>query len=93
MHPTVYIMASRRNGTLYVGVTSDLPRRVWEHRTGAFGGFTQQYGCHLLVWHEAHESMESAIVREKRLKRWNRVWKLRIIEEMNPEWRDLGGEF
>lgn len=89
MQPAVYIMASKRNGTLYVGVTSNLERRAWEHRSGTLGEFTHRYGCHTLVWYELHERMLSAIQREKQLKRWNRSWKLRIIEAMNPDWRDL----
>ncbi|MBL8504666.1 MAG: GIY-YIG nuclease family protein [Rhodocyclaceae bacterium] len=90
--PCVYILASRRNGTLYVGVTSDLVKRVWEHRNDAVDGFTKQYGVHDLVWYERHETMESAIAREKALKEWKRQWKLRLIEEANPGWRDLYAE-
>jgi putative endonuclease len=90
--PCVYILASRRNGTLYVGVTSDLVKRVWEHRNNAVDGFTKQYGVHDLVWYERHETMESAIAREKALKEWKRQWKLRLIEEANPGWRDLYAE-
>ena len=87
--PCVYILASRRNGTLYVGVTSDLARRVWEHRTGAVEGFTCDYSVHQLVYAEFHETMETSILREKRLKKWRRAWKLRLIECNNPQWRDL----
>jgi len=87
--PCVYILASRRNGTLYVGVTSNLVQRVWHHKTGAVPGFTQRYGVHRLVWYEAHPTMVSAIEREKTLKVWQRAWKLRLIERMNPSWRDL----
>lgn len=87
--PAVYIMASKRNGTLYVGVTSDLAVRVWQHRNDVVEGFTKKYGVHMLVYFELHDDMESAIVREKRLKKWNREWKLRLIEEMNPDWDDL----
>jgi putative endonuclease len=87
--PCVYILASRRNGTLYVGVTSDLPRRVWEHRSAAVPGFTQDYAVHMLVYTEFHETMESAILREKRIKKWRRAWKLELIERDNPQWRDL----
>ena len=87
--PAVYILASQRNGTLYIGVTSDLVQRAWHHKNDVFEGFTKQYGVHMLVWYELHEDMESAIIREKRLKKWNREWKLRLIEEMNPEWKDL----
>ncbi len=85
----VYIMASARNGTLYIGVTSDLPGRVWQHKQGTFDGFTKQYGCKTLVWFERFEDIEPAIGREKQMKEWKRLWKLRIIEEQNPEWHDL----
>ena len=85
----VYILASRRNGTLYIGVTSNLPKRVAEHRDGVVKGFTREYDVKTLVWYEMHGSAESAILREKRLKKWNRLWKLRLIEEMNPGWHDL----
>ena len=88
--PCVYIMASRRNGTLYVGVTSNLPNRVHQHKNGLIEGFTKQYHVHLLVWYEAYDAMESAIAREKALKKWNRSWKLALIEKMNPAWEDLG---
>ena len=87
--PAVYILASQRNGTLYIGVTSDLVQRVWQHKNDVVEGFTKEYGVYLLVWYELHEDMESAIIREKRLKKWNRAWKLRLIEEMNPDWNDL----
>ncbi|WP_109126131.1 GIY-YIG nuclease family protein [Dyella sp. C11] len=87
--PAVYILASQRNGTLYVGVTSDLIKRVWQHRSDAVAGFTSRHCIHALVWYELHETMESAILREKRLKEWKRAWKLRLIEGENPEWRDL----
>jgi putative endonuclease len=87
--PAVYILASKRNGTLYIGVTSDLVQRVWQHKNDVAEGFTKKYGVHMLVWYELHEDMDNAIVREKRLKKWNRAWKLRLIEEMNPEWKDL----
>ena len=87
--PFVYILASRRNGTLYTGVTSNLPKRIWEHKTGAFGGFGHEYGCKCLVWFEGHETLESAILREKRIKLWRRKWKLDLIEESNPRWIDL----
>jgi len=89
MQPCVYILASKRNGTLYVGVTSDLLRRVWEHKSDAVAGFTKKYGVHTLVWYEVHEMMGSAILREKALKNWHRAWKIRLIEESNPEWLDL----
>ena len=87
--PAVYIMASKRNGTLYVGVTSDLVKRVWEHRTGATDGFTKRYGCKMLVWFEAGGDMEHAILREKQLKAGSRARKLALIEQQNPQWRDL----
>ena len=87
--PCVYILASRRNGTLYVGVTSDLARRVSQHRSGAVEGFTRDYGVRTLVFAEFHETMEDAIVEEKRIKRWRRAWKLELIEQHNPQWRDL----
>jgi putative endonuclease len=88
-HPCVYILASRRNGTLYVGVTSDLARRVWEHRSDAIDSFTRRYAIHRLVFAEFHETMEEAILREKRIKKWRRAWKLTLIERDNPQWRDL----
>jgi putative endonuclease len=88
-NPHVYILASRRNGTLYIGVTSDLIKRVWEHKGDFVEGFSKQYGVHMLVYFEAHATMEDAILREKRMKKWNRAWKLRLIEENNPQWRDL----
>lgn len=87
--PAVYILASKRNGTLYIGVTSDIVERVWQHKKDVAEGFTKKYGVHTLVYYEWHEDMDAAILREKRLKKWNRAWKLRLIEEMNPEWRDL----
>ena len=85
----VYIMASRKNGTLYIGVTNDLVRRVYEHRTDAVEGFTRQNGVHMLVFFEATEAIETAIVREKQLKKWNRDWKIKLIEKENPNWEDL----
>jgi putative endonuclease len=87
--PAVYLLASRRNGTLYVGVTSNLIARIHQHRIGTTRGFTREYGVKLLVWFEQHEAMESAIIREKRIKKWNRAWKLNLIEATNPDWRDL----
>lgn len=87
--PAVYILASARNGTLYVGVTSALVQRVWQHKTHAFPGFTADHNVHLLVYYELHERMEAAITREKQLKVWQRAWKLRLIERANPHWRDL----
>ena len=91
-HPAVYILASKRNGTLYIGVTSDLVKRVWQHKNDAFEGFTKRYGVHMLVYYEMHASMVEAIEREKQLKKWNRAWKLALIEERNPQWRDLWPE-
>jgi putative endonuclease len=88
----VHILASRRNGTLYFGMTDDLARRTWQHRTGVVAGFTKKYGVKILVWYELHESRESAFKRERQLKKWNRAWKLRLIEQMNPQWRDLADE-
>jgi len=88
----VYIMASKRNGTLYIGVTSDLPKRAWEHRESAVDGFTKDYGVGILAWYEMHDNAESAITREKRLKKWSRAWKIRLIEERNPQWNDLFAE-
>jgi putative endonuclease len=85
----VYILASQRNGTLYIGVTSNLPKRVWEHRAGLVKGFTKEHDVKTLVWYEVHGCAEAAITREKQLKKWNRIWKLGLIERMNPEWRDL----
>ena len=85
----VYIMASGRNGTLYIGVTSDLPKRIYEHRTGAVPGFTRKYGCKILVWYEAYEDLDAARYRELQMKEWKRAWKLRVIEEMNPAWAYL----
>ena len=87
--PAVYILASARNGTLYVGVTSNLVQRVWQHREGDVPGFSLKYEVKTLVWYELHETMESAILREKTLKKWRRVWKLQLIESTNPDWRDL----
>lgn len=87
--PCVYILASDKNGTLYTGVTSDLVRRISEHKGGAKEGFTEKYAVHLLVWYEQHDTMESAIGREKAIKEWKRVWKIELIEKLNPEWRDL----
>jgi putative endonuclease len=87
--PAVYILASERNGTLYIGVTSNLPQRIWQHREGLVEGFTKRYSVKMLVWYEMHESMESAIMREKALKKWRREWKLELIEQSNAQWRDL----
>ena len=91
-NPCVYILASHRNGTLYIGVTSDLIKRCWEHRTGATVGFTKKYEVHQLVYYELHQNMYSAITREKQLKKWSRKWKLGLIEEHNPQWNDLWDE-
>ena len=85
----VYILASRRNGTLYVGVTSNLVQRVWQHREGVLPGFSKRYDVKCLVWYEQHENAESAIVREKQIKKWNRQWKVDLIERSNPYWNDL----
>jgi len=87
--PCVYILSSRRNGTLYMGVTSDLIKRVWEHKNGFAEGFTKRYGVHELVWYEMHGTMETAIRREKAIKEWKRQWKLALIEKENPDWIDL----
>ena len=87
--PCVYIMASKPHGTLYTGVTSDLVQRVWQHRNKAVDGFTRLYNVHFLVWYELHETMENAINREKALKKWNRAWKIKLIELTNPLWEDL----
>ena len=87
--PAVYIMANKRNGTLYTGVTSNLPQRVWQHREGAVEGFTSRYGCKSLVWYEAAETMETAIFREKQIKAGSRAKKLGLIEALNPDWSDL----
>jgi putative endonuclease len=90
--PATYLLASRRNGTLYVGVTSDLIARAWQHREHIVKGFTSKYNVTRLVWYELHGTMEGAITREKRLKKWNRDWKIRLIEERNPYWNDLWDE-
>jgi putative endonuclease len=90
--PAVYIMASGRNGTLYTGVTSNLPQRSWQHREGVVGGFTSRYGCKLLVWYELHSTMSDAIGREKQIKGGSRKKKIALIEGNNPTWRDLFDE-
>ena len=87
----VYILASRRNGTLYTGVTSNLVKRAWQHRNGEIDGFTKKYDVKRLVYYETHQTAEPAIKREKQIKKWNRQWKLRLIEEDNPDWKDLYG--
>jgi len=90
--PAVYLMANKRNGALYTGVTSDLPKRTWEHREGVIEGSTKRYGCKLLVWYELHSTMEYAIAREKQIKGGSRKKKLALIEAQNPQWRDLFAE-
>lgn len=85
----VYILASRKNGTLYTGVTSDISKRVWEHKEDITGGFTKRYGVKLLVWYRYYDDIRDAIGDEKRIKRWHRKWKLELIEAINPEWNDL----
>jgi putative endonuclease len=85
----VYILANQRNGTLYVWMTDDLAKRIWMHREEVLPGFTKKYGVKILVWYEAHESRESAFARERQIKKWNRDWKLELIEKSNPTWRDL----
>jgi putative endonuclease len=89
MQPAVYILASQRNGTLYIGVTSNLVKRIWEHKNDAVEGFTEKYGVHSLVYFELLDDMLNAIAREKQLKKWNRSWKLALIEKQNPTWQDL----
>ena len=85
----VYILASKRNGTLYTGITSDLVQRVWQHKNNIIEGFSQKYNVKILVFYEVHDNSESAIVREKQIKKWRRAWKLQLIEKMNPQWRNL----
>ena len=87
--PCVYLLANGMRGTLYAGVTSDLVQRVWQHKNDLVDGFTKQHGVHILVWYELHETMESAIIREKAIKAWKRAWKIELIESSNPDWRDL----
>ena len=87
--PAVYLLASRKNGTLYAGVTSNLVQRVWQHKNDLVDGFTKRHGVHLLVWYELHATMDLAIQKEKMIKNWKRDWKVKAIEKMNPEWRDL----
>ena len=86
----VYILGSRRNGTLYVGMTDNLVRRAWEHREGVVSGFTKVYGVKHLYWYEVHDTRETAFTRERQIKKWNRAWKLEMIEKSNPGWHDLG---
>ena len=85
----VYILANKRNGTLYVGVTSDLVKRTWEHKQDLIEGFTRKYGVKTLVYYEVHQGSETAITREKQIKKWERAWKIRLIEKDNPDWADL----
>ena len=87
--PAVYILVSKRNGTLYVGVTSDLVKRIWEHKQDVVAGFTRKYQVHTLVYFEQYEDMNQAIQREKQIKKWNRAWKIELLEKSNPVWRDL----
>jgi putative endonuclease len=87
--PAVYILASKPRGTLYIGVTSNLVKRIWEHKNNQVEGFSERYKTHDLVWYEIHQDMQSAIEREKRLKRWKRIWKIELIERFNPTWEDL----
>ncbi|MFQ5470323.1 MAG: GIY-YIG nuclease family protein [Gammaproteobacteria bacterium] len=87
--PVVYMLASKRNGTLYIGVTSDLIKRVWEHKQGLVDGFSKKYRVHRLVYFEQYEDMSTAITREKQLKKWNRAWKIKLMENENSDWRDL----
>lgn len=89
MTPCVYILSSKPRGTLYIGVTSDPVQRVWQHKNDLAEGFTKRYGVHRLVWYEVHPSMETAITREKALKKWNRAWKIELVEKTNPTWADL----
>ncbi|OYD25008.1 GIY-YIG nuclease family protein [Oceanimonas baumannii] len=90
--PAVYMLTNQRNGTLYIGVTSNLVQRIWQHRQRAVEGFSARYGLHWLVYFELHDDMYSAITREKQLKKWKRAWKIRLIEVQNPGWRDLWEE-
>jgi putative endonuclease len=85
----VYILASRRNGTLYIGMTDDLSRRVWQHKTGELPGFTRRYGIKILVWYDVFETRDAAFLRERQMKEWRRAWKLELIEASNPHWADL----
>jgi putative endonuclease len=87
--PAVYILASQRHGTLYIGVTSDLIKRVWQHKSDLLRGFTEKYKIHILVYFELHKTMRIAILREKQIKKWNRAWKVDLIESQNPNWADL----
>ena len=89
MQPAIYILASERNGTLYIGVTSNLVQRIWQHKSDSVEGFTEKYGVHRLVYFELLDDMPNAITREKQMKKWNRAWKLSLIEKQNPTWQDL----
>ena len=89
MQPAVYILASQKNGTLYIGVTGNLVQRIWQHKNDLVEGFTKRYGIHMLVYYELHSDINSAITREKQLEKWNREWKLGLIEQNNPQWHDL----
>ncbi len=91
-HPCVYILTNKKNGTLYVGVTSNLAKRIWQHKNRLIDGFTKDYALDMLVWFEVHDAMESAILREKRIKRWRRNWKLELVNKLNPYWHDLYDE-
>ena len=88
----VYMVASRRNGTLYTGMTDNLLQRIWQHKSNALPGFSKQYGVKMLVWYEQHDTREAALRRERQIKKWNRSWKLQLIERINPTWRDLYDE-
>ena len=90
--PAVYLLSSGRNGTLYIGVTSNLIKRTWEHKNGITGGFTKKYNVHDLVYYELFDDMQSAITREKQMKKWRRAWKIELIEKSNPAWKDLWSE-
>lgn len=90
--PYVYILASKKNGTLYTGVTSNLTQRIWQHKNHQVAGFTEKYNIHNLVYYEEHDSIESAILREKQIKKWKRDWKIRLVENNNPSWNDLYSE-
>ncbi|MCW8125645.1 GIY-YIG nuclease family protein [Microbulbifer halophilus] len=90
--PCIYILSSKRNGTLYTGATSNLVQRIWQHKNGFIDGFTKKYTVKNLVWYEMHSTMENAISREKAIKNWKRIWKLNLIEQFNPHWRDLYSE-
>jgi putative endonuclease len=92
MQAYVYLLASQKNGTLYTGVTSDLIKRVWQHKNDVVDGFSKKYKVHFLVWYEVHGEIESAIIREKQIKEWKRAWKLELIEKSNPKWKDLYSE-